>query len=117
MTSQAYGQSSSSAREFLFCDRIEERAERGLVLGKHSKELDTVAELRIASDYRGRDDECSAGFEFEIDACAHWKWVHALDVAAAETQVGGGAMQRRCAAFGVDFDGYTHFESRVIPSF
>ncbi len=45
------------------------------------------------------------------------KWVHAFDVASAEAQVRGSAMQRCGAAFGVNLDRNTDFESRILASF
>src|SRR4029077_12557237 len=87
------------------------------VLGENSQEVDAVAELRIAGNDLGRYEKRIAGFEFEFKACARGEWVHAFDVASAETQVGGSTVKRGCGAFGVNFDGHVDFESRGLASF
>lgn len=103
--------------ELLFRDCIEELDEYGAILGKHAQELYAVAELRIAGDDCGRDNESAAGFKFEIEIGARRKWVHAFDVASAEAQVGGSAAQRSGAGFSMYLDRDAYFDSLVFATF
>jgi len=70
--------------EVLVCDMIQELAERGAIFGEHPDELDAVAELRIAGDNICCNEKRVGGVEFEFEAGARRKGIHALDVASVE---------------------------------
>jgi len=107
--------------EFLLLgEGIQELAEFGAVLGQHSGELHAVAHLRIRSDDPGLNEQRPFELQPEIERAADGKWMRALDVAAAEAEVGRSTPDRSVAAFGVNFDGHAHRESRVtahLPTF
>jgi hypothetical protein len=70
--------------DVLVGDVIKEFGERGLVFGEHAEKLDAIAELRVAGHDLRADEERVSCVEFNVEACADRKWVHAFDVASVE---------------------------------
>src|SRR5208337_5423646 len=101
--------------EFLFLgEGLEEGAQFSAVFGQHPDELHAVADLRVRSDHLGLDEQGVLELQSKVEGGADGKWIHAVDVAAAEAEVGGSAPNGGVAAFGVNFDGHAHRESRVL---
>ncbi len=109
---------------------FEKDAEFIAVFGEHAYELDAVAELGIAGDDAGEDEkgvfEIGSGelgfeLEFEFELGSNREWIHALDVAAAEANVGrdavDGSIADRFVELGVNFDGEVQLESRMLAAF
>ena len=107
----------SVRRQFLFGDGVEKINQCPAIFGEHPQELDAITELRVACDDSAGDEKSAAGFKFEIEARACREWVHALDVASTEAQVGGSTVQGSGTAFGVNFDRHVDFVSRGLPPF
>ena len=70
--------------DVLVGDVIKEFGERGLVFREHAEKLDAIAELRVAGHDLRADEKCVGGVEFDVEARADSKWVHAFDVASVE---------------------------------
>jgi len=96
---------------------IQEGEEFVVVFGEHAEEVDSVAELGVGGDDSGLDEKRVGEFQFEFEVGADREWIHALDVASVEAEVGGGEVDGSVAAFGVNFDGQVQFKSRVLAPF
>ena len=74
------------------------------VFGEHAGEADAVADLRVAGDDRGQDDEGSVELEFQFKASTEGEGKDGLDVATAQVEVGRVAADRGGSFFGIDFE-------------
>jgi hypothetical protein len=82
------------------------------IFGEHAVKADTVADLRVAGDNRGQDEQSVVELQFDFEARTGRKREDGFDIASAEVEIGGVAADRRGALFGVNFEGDFEFEAR-----
>ena len=81
------------------------------IFGEHAVKADTVADLRVAGDNRGQDEQSVVELQFDFEARTGRKREDGFDIASAEVEIGGVAADRRGALFGVNFEGDFEFEA------